>query len=107
MAKAAAGRSKAGASLFLDASQPLARRVEDLVSKMTVPEKVSQLLHENPPIDRLGVPGYNWWNEGCHGVGRNGLATVFPQVIGLGGHLEPPSRRADRLGHLRRGARQV
>lgn len=41
------------------------------------------MMHENPPIERLGVPGYNWWNEACHGVGRAGRATVFPQVIGL------------------------
>ncbi len=69
---------------YLDSSQPLALRVADLVSRLTLPEKVNQLLHENLPVDRLGVPGYNWWNEGCHGVGRNGRATVFPQVIGLG-----------------------
>ncbi|MGH7996293.1 MAG: glycoside hydrolase family 3 N-terminal domain-containing protein [Opitutaceae bacterium] len=46
-------------------------------------EKVGQLLHENAPVERLGVPAYNWWSEACHGVGRNGRATVFPQVIGL------------------------
>jgi beta-glucosidase len=47
-------------------------------------EKISQLLHENSAVERLGVPAYNWWSEACHGVGRNGRATVFPQVIGLG-----------------------
>ncbi len=67
-----------------DGGQPPARRVDDLVARMTLPEKVNQMLHENLPVDRLGLPGYNWWNEGCHGVGRNGRATVFPQVIGLG-----------------------
>jgi beta-glucosidase len=75
---------------FLDATQPLARRVDDLVGRLTLTEKVNQLLHENSPIDRLGVPGYNWWNEGCHGVGRNGRATVFPQVIGLGATWNRP-----------------
>ncbi len=58
--------------------------MDDLVSRLTLPEKINQLLHENHAIPRLGVPAYNWWNEACHGVGRNGRATVFPQVIGLG-----------------------
>jgi len=69
---------------YLDARQPLARRVDSLIAQLTLPEKVDQMVHENRPIGRLGVPAYNWWNEGCHGVGRNGRATVFPQVIGLG-----------------------
>ena len=69
---------------FLDPDQSLDTRVEDLLGRLTLPEKIGQMLHENPPIERLGVPAYNWWNEACHGVGRNGRATVFPQVIGLG-----------------------
>lgn len=68
---------------FLDSKLPLALRISDLVGKLTLPEKISQLLHDSKAIDRLGVPAYNWWNEACHGVGRNGRATVFPQVIGL------------------------
>ncbi len=84
MANPAAEKTEVKSAPYLDMSQPLARRVADLVSRLTLPEKVNQLLHENLPIDRLGIPGYNWWNEGCHGVGRNGRATVFPQVIGLG-----------------------
>lgn len=71
------------ATPFLDPALSRADRIEDLIGRMTVLEKVNQLLHENAPIDRLGVPAYNWWNEACHGVGRNGRATVFPQVIGL------------------------
>jgi beta-glucosidase len=62
---------------------PLAARVDDLVGRLTLPEKINQLLHENNAVDRIGLPAYNWWNEACHGVGRNGRATVFPQVIGL------------------------
>jgi len=58
-------------------------RIDDLLRRLTLPEKISQLMHESPAIERLGVPAYNWWSEGCHGVGRNGRATVFPQVIGL------------------------
>ncbi len=53
------------------------------MARLTLTEKINQLLHENAPVARLGVPAYNWWNEACHGVGRNGRATVFPQVIGL------------------------
>ena len=69
---------------FLHGDLPLADRIEDLVSRLTLPEKINQLGHENNAVERLGVPAYNWWNEACHGVGRNGRATVFPQVIGLG-----------------------
>ena len=58
-------------------------RVEDLVSRMTVQEKVTQLFNHAEPIDRLGVPAYDWWNECLHGVARAGKATVFPQAIGL------------------------
>ena len=69
--------------LYLDPSQPLSARVEDLVSRMTLEEKVSQMVHPAAAIPRLGVPEYNWWNECLHGVGRAGIATVFPQAIGL------------------------
>jgi len=59
------------------------QRVDDLVSRMTVSEKISQLMDEAPAIDRLDVPGYNWWNECLHGVARAGYATVFPQSISI------------------------
>ena len=68
---------------YLNPSLPFARRVDDLVSRMTLEEKVSQMQDVAPAIERLGVPGYNWWNEALHGVARSGLATVFPQAIGL------------------------
>lgn len=55
-----------------------------LVDKMTVEEMASQLRYDAPAIKRLGIPEYNWWNEGLHGVARGGTATVFPQAIGLG-----------------------
>lgn len=67
----------------MDAKLDLEQRISDLIGRMTLSEKIGQMMHENPPIDRLGVPAYNWWNEACHGVGRAGRATVFPQVIGL------------------------
>ena len=62
---------------------PFDVRVNDLVSRMTLEEKVSQMKDVAPAIPRLGIPEYNWWNEALHGVARSGLATVFPQAIGL------------------------
>jgi beta-glucosidase len=61
---------------------PFEQRVNDLVSRMTLEEKVSQMVDEAPAIPRLGIPEYNWWNECLHGVARAGLATVFPEPIG-------------------------
>ena len=58
-------------------------RVKELISQMTIEEKVSQLSHTSPAIERLGIPEYNWWNECLHGVARSGIATVFPQAIAL------------------------
>jgi beta-glucosidase len=68
---------------YKDPSQPLERRVDDLIGRMTLEEKASQLGHTADAIPRLGIPEYNWWNEGLHGVARAGIATVFPQAIGL------------------------
>lgn len=59
------------------------KRAAELVSQMTLHEKVSQMLSWSPEIERLGIPAYNWWSEGIHGVGRAGTATVFPQAIGM------------------------
>lgn len=59
------------------------RRAKELVEKMTLEEKVSQTLHSAPAIDRLSIKSYNWWNEALHGVARAGVATIFPQAIGL------------------------
>ena len=64
-------------------SQPLDTRVKDLVSKLTLEEKVSLLGYNSKAIPRLGIPAYNWWNEGLHGVARAGEATIFPQAIGM------------------------
>ena len=69
--------------LYLNPELPLETRVNDLVSRMTLEEKVSQMIDDAKAIDRLGVPEYNWWNECLHGVARAGTATVFPQAIGL------------------------
>ena len=59
-------------------------RATDLVSHLTLQEKVSQMRYDAPAIPRLGIPRYNWWNECLHGVGRAGEATVFAQAIGMG-----------------------
>ena len=69
--------------LFKDPDQPLEKRVDDLLERLTVEEKVSQLLYYSSSIGRLGIPEYNWWNECLHGVARAGVATVFPQAIAM------------------------
>src|SRR3712207_9515115 len=61
----------------------LERRVDDLGSRMTLEEKIGQMMNAAPAVERLGIPAYDWWNEGLHGVARAGYATVFPQAIGL------------------------
>ena len=77
------------APLYLDPTQPVEMRVEDLVSRMSLEEKVAQMGSSAPGIERLRVPPYNWWNEALHGVGRAGIATVFPQAIGLASTWNP------------------
>ena len=66
-------------------------KAEALVGQMTIEEAASQLLTKSPAIDRLGIPAYNWWNEGLHGVARAGTATVFPQAIGLAAMFDADS----------------
>src|SRR5262245_44758202 len=80
---AAVADGEAQAPDYQNQRLPVDVRVRDLVSRMTLEEKVSQMKDVAPAIARLGVPEYNWWNEALHGVARSGLATVFPQAIGL------------------------
>ena len=68
---------------FLDPDLSTEERVNDLVGRMTLDEKIGQLMNQAPAIERLGVPEYNWWSEGLHGIARAGIATVFPQAIGM------------------------
>jgi beta-glucosidase len=68
---------------YLDKSLSFEERAKDLVSRMTLDEKASQLTYNSAAVKRLGIPAYNWWNEALHGVARAGTATVFPQAIGL------------------------
>jgi beta-glucosidase len=75
--------------LWRDPSQPLQARVRDLVGRMTLEEKARQVCNAAPSIARLGLPAYDYWNECLHGIGRNGIATVFPQAIGMAASFDP------------------
>lgn len=74
---------------YLDPAQPLDVRIQDLISRMTLDEKVSQLVNNSREIPHLNVPEYEWWNEALHGVARGGVATVFPQSIGMAATFNP------------------
>ena len=76
--------------IYTDASQPMGVRIDDLISRMSLEEKAAQIVNAAPAIPRLHLPAYNYWSESLHGVGRDGHATVFPQVIGLGATWDPP-----------------
>jgi len=75
---------------YEDSSLPVAKRVDDLVGRMTLEEKVSQMQNHSVAIPRLHVPEYDWWSEGLHGIARSGYATVFPQAIGLAATWDVP-----------------
>ena len=74
---------------YLNESLSAQERAEALVNEMTVEEAASQLRYDAPAVERLGIPAYNWWNEGIHGLARSGVATMFPQAIGLAASLTP------------------
>ena len=69
--------------LYKSLDAPLEDRAKDLIDRMTLAEKVSQMMDNAAGVDRLGIPPYPWWNEALHGVARAGIATVFPQAIGI------------------------
>ena len=75
-----------------DASKSFEERAKFLVSQMTLQEKVSQMTYNSVAIDRLEIPEMNWWNECLHGVARAGIATVFPQGIGMTNVKSPTTR---------------
>ena len=82
---------KAAAAMpFRDPSLSVEKRVDDLVGRLTLEEKVSQLIDRAAPIPRLDIPAYNWWNEGLHGIARSGFATMFPQAIGNAATWDAP-----------------
>jgi beta-glucosidase len=68
---------------YLDTSLSFEERAKDLVSQLTLTEKVGLMNHTARGVPRLGIPAYNYWSEALHGVARNGRATVFPQAIGM------------------------
>ena len=75
---------------YMDSSLPVELRVTDLISRMTLEEKASQLVNQSRAISRLEIPAYDWWSEALHGVGFAGVATVFPQAIGMGATWDTP-----------------
>ena len=76
-------------SIWRDASQPLKAREDDLISRMSLAEKVAQLKNAAPAIQRLGLPAYDYWNEALHGVANSGVATVFPEPVGAASSWNP------------------
>lgn len=76
-------------AIYMDPKLPVEVRVNDLVSRMSLKEKALQMQNSSPAIERLGIPAYNWWSECLHGVARNGIATVFPQAIGMAATWNP------------------
>ena len=74
---------------YQDTKLPVETRVNDLISRMTLPEKLSQLGNQSAAIPRLGISAYDYWSEALHGVARSGLATSFPQAIALSSTWNP------------------
>jgi len=84
-----------GPLYWKDPALPLSTRVNDLIRRMSLAEKVQQMRNGAPAIPRLGVPAYNYWNECLHGVARAGVATVFPQAIGMAATWDTPLIRQE------------
>jgi beta-glucosidase len=80
----------AGPVIWKDARKPVDARVSDLISRMSLAEKVQQMRNNAPAIPRLSLPAYNYWSECLHGVARSGIATVFPQAIGMAATWDTP-----------------
>jgi len=103
---------------FQKTSETAETRVADLLLRMTLKEKSQQMQNAAPAIERLGIPAYNWWNEALHGVARDGIATVFPQAIGMASSWNPAlikkeaaaistEARAKYHEHLRQGKTDI
>jgi beta-glucosidase len=93
-AAAAAEPSGENLPVYRDTSRPFDERAADLVARMTLEEKASQLVNDAAAVPRLGIREYNWWSEGLHGVAAAGYATVFPQAIGLAASFDVPRLKA-------------
>ena len=81
--------SGCGQATYKNASLPAEERAGLLLKELTLEEKVSLMMDSSKPVERLGIKPYNWWNEALHGVARAGLATVFPQPIGMAASFSP------------------
>lgn len=103
---------------YLDETLSVQERAEALTDAMTTEERASQLRYDSPAVERLGVPAYNWWNEGLHGLARSGVATMFPQAIGLAamfsaeltqraGEIIAEEARAKYNAYAKRGDRDI
>ena len=104
--------------IFQNTSLSFEKRAEDLVSQLTLEEKLALMQNNAKPVDRLGIPAYNWWNECLHGVARDGIATVFPQAIALSAMWNPSlvykisdaistEARAKHEEHIRKGEHKI
>ncbi len=87
---AAAGYAQNANAPYMNPALPMEQRVDDLIARMTLEEKASQLVNQSRAIPRLNVPAYDWWSEALHGVANSGIATVFPQAIGMGATWDTP-----------------
>ena len=87
--------------LYLDPTQPQTARIHDLLTRLTLEEKASLMSNSTPGVARLGIPKYDWWSEALHGVANSGIATVFPQAVGLAAMWDEPLHReiAGVIGH--------
>lgn len=74
---------------FRNPDLPIEERVDDLLGRLTLEEKIAMMQNSSKAVDRLGIPAYDWWNEALHGVARAGVATVFPQAIGMAATFDP------------------
>ena len=103
---------------FQNAALTFEERAKDLVSQLTLEEKLSLMQNNAKPVDRLGIPAYNWWNECLHGVARDGVATVFPQAIAIAATWNSglvyrvadaisTEARAKHEEHIRKGERKI
>ena len=90
-----AAAAPAAAQVWRDPAQLIERRVDDLVSRLTLEEKAAQMQDATPGIPRLGIPPYSFWNEALHGVARAGEATIFPQAIGMAATWDKALLRAE------------
>jgi beta-glucosidase len=82
--------AQTGRALYLDPSQPVEARVDDLIRRMTLEQKAQQLVNQARAVPQLQVPAYDWWSEALHGVARAGTATVFPEPVGLAATFDDP-----------------